>query len=472
MDIKQLKIDNLYGEYDCELNIESNVFILVGENGTGKSTVLAMLYYILKRKWRKLIDYYFDNISLIINNESFEFEKNDLIEYLDKHNNVNHKSKAGDIVKNYVLKNISRQEINILKENMESINPIVSKVSDGLRRDMRIAFPSRVIRAEILDLIYTDVDVEYKILNNPIRRLDVYLRRNLNIPILYLPTYRRIEHDLEKIIPYFSRDVFDRKSNLSVENVIDGELVNFGMSDVDNLIRESMSSLSSEFRNGMKELIGRYLQDILTHKYDSSLLKDEWDVESKNIDSILARVDADTLSVEIKREIQRKIKSANSSSSDIDIVVKYFILNLINLDKIQSNREEDVNNFVDICNNYLVNKKIIFDKIKFDIYIKSDLKKNTKSDEVEKIKWDVLSSGEKQIVSLFAKLILDKKDEFILIIDEPELSLSILWQENFLMDIAELKNCSGLFSVTHSPFIYKNKLKRYTQSIGRVLKVK
>ncbi|MEI7263770.1 AAA family ATPase [Pectobacterium carotovorum] len=469
MDIKQLKIDNLYGEYNCELNIKNNVFILVGENGTGKSTVLVMLYYILKRKWRKLIDYSFDDVSIIINDAEFKFSKDDLSTYLYKYN---HKSRSGTMIKDYVLRHFSLQEMNLLREDVESIDSITSSVSSGIRRDKGIVFPVNAIRSEILDLIYTDADVEYKTLNNPIRRLDVYLRRNLNIPILYLPTYRRIEHDLEKIIPEFSRDMFARKNSLNDESVIDGELVNFGMSDVDVLIRESMSTLSSEFRNGMKELIGRYLQDILTHKYDSSLLKNELDIENKNIDSILARVDADTLSSEIKREIQEKIKSASSSSSGIDIVVKYFILNLINLDKIQSNREEDVNNFVDICNNYLVNKKIIFDKIKFDIYIKSDLNRNAKNDEVEKIKWDVLSSGEKQIVSLFAKLILDKKDEFILIIDEPELSLSILWQEKFLMDIAELKNCSGLFSVTHSPFIYKNKLKRYTQSIGRVLKVK
>jgi predicted ATPase len=54
-------------------------------------------------------------------------------------------------------------------------------------------------------------------------------------------------------------------------------------------------------------------------------------------------------------------------------------------------------------------------------------------------------------------------------IDEPELSLSVPWQRQFLVDIVQGKFCSGLMAVTHSPFIYENELDDYTHGLGEFL---
>ena len=67
-----------------------------------------------------------------------------------------------------------------------------------------------------------------------------------------------------------------------------------------------------------------------------------------------------------------------------------------------------------------------------------------------------LSSGEKQIVSLFSKLYLESTEKSIVIIDEPELSLSISWQQMLLPDVYRSQNCNCLLTVTHSPFIFDN----------------
>ena len=75
----------------------------------------------------------------------------------------------------------------------------------------------------------------------------------------------------------------------------------------------------------------------------------------------------------------------------------------------------------------------------------------------------MLSSGEKQVVSLFSHIYLSGKKNYFVIIDEPELSISVLWQKRLLPDI--LKKCSGLIAVTHSPFIFDNELKRYAHSL-------
>jgi predicted ATP-binding protein involved in virulence len=44
------------------------------------------------------------------------------------------------------------------------------------------------------------------------------------------------------------------------------------------------------------------------------------------------------------------------------------------------------------------------------------------------------------------------------LIDEPELSLSIDWQQKILVDIASAPSCQQLLAITHSPFIFDNVL--------------
>ena len=91
--------------------------------------------------------------------------------------------------------------------------------------------------------------------------------------------------------------------------------------------------------------------------------------------------------------------------------------------------------------------------LSLEIYLISDTKQRRNI-----IKLAQLSSGEKQIISLFSKLYLEdngnKKN--IIIIDEPELSLSLKWQKMLLPDIIKTENCDLLLTVTHSPFIFDN----------------
>jgi predicted ATPase len=71
-----------------------------------------------------------------------------------------------------------------------------------------------------------------------------------------------------------------------------------------------------------------------------------------------------------------------------------------------------------------------------------------------------LSSGEKQIVSLFTHVYIGDGPGLIILIDEPELSLSVPWQKQLLPDIRRSDRCRFLAAVTHSPFIFDNEIKR------------
>ncbi|MDP1288106.1 AAA family ATPase, partial [Klebsiella pneumoniae] len=75
------------------------------------------------------------------------------------------------------------------------------------------------------------------------------------------------------------------------------------------------------------------------------------------------------------------------------------------------------------------------------------------------IELEDLSSGEKQIISLMAHIYLDDTREKIVLFDEPELSLSIEWQEHVLADIINSPSVVQLLAITHSPFVFNNELK-------------
>ena len=78
----------------------------------------------------------------------------------------------------------------------------------------------------------------------------------------------------------------------------------------------------------------------------------------------------------------------------------------------------------------------------------------------EEVELNDLSSGEKQVISLLARLYLYPEEKIVLI-DEPELSLSIDWQKRLLPDLLFSPSCAQLLAITHSPFIFDNELDPY-----------
>lgn len=68
---------------------------------------------------------------------------------------------------------------------------------------------------------------------------------------------------------------------------------------------------------------------------------------------------------------------------------------------------------------------------------------------------DALSSGEKHDFIMFYNLILGEKTGGVVLIDEPEISLHIVWQRTYLDKLIEICKMNGLQAIiaTHSPSI-------------------
>ncbi len=72
-----------------------------------------------------------------------------------------------------------------------------------------------------------------------------------------------------------------------------------------------------------------------------------------------------------------------------------------------------------------------------------------------------LSSGEKQLIILLAETLLRERRPYIYIADEPELSLHIEWQEKLVPVILEISPQAQIFFATHSPDI----VNRYGENV-------
>ncbi|MGB3692129.1 MAG: AAA family ATPase [Spirulinaceae cyanobacterium] len=130
----------------------------------------------------------------------------------------------------------------------------------------------------------------------------------------------------------------------------------------------------------------------------------------------------------------------------------------------QKEIDNSINKFKAVCNNYLIGKRVFYDESNIKIYLKSD-------NSTEPLPLNKLSSGEKQIISIFSKIYLsDVEERFIVLFDEPELSLSMIWQKKLLPDILDSNKCDFLLAVTHSPFIFGNELDKYAVGLNEYIK--
>lgn len=67
---------------------------------------------------------------------------------------------------------------------------------------------------------------------------------------------------------------------------------------------------------------------------------------------------------------------------------------------------------------------------------------------------DALSAGEKQFLIIMLTVLLEREREFIVFLDEPEISLHIEWQYRLIDMLTRLNPNAQFFLTTHSPSIF------------------
>jgi predicted ATPase len=264
--------------------------------------------------------------------------------------------------------------------------------------------------------------------------------------IMYFPTYRRVEENLDNF-------VYGDDKQLNSKN----ELLQFGMEDVQKQFNQIEQTIDRYLKEGFSKISSEILSQLVKGfpQVDPSFLSR---ITETDIEIILARVGSQ-LSTEDKDDIRKIVFDQNIDNPSLT----YFLQKLVEIYEQQKELDNSVKVFRDTCNRYLVDKELFYDESAIKIFIKSA--KNS-----AEIPLDKLSSGEKQIISIFSKIYLSEKESrFIVLFDEPELSLSMPWQKQLLPDILNSKKCTFLLAVTHSPFIFDNELDPYAVGLNEYI---
>ena len=249
-------------------------------------------------------------------------------------------------------------------------------------------------------------------------------------------------------------------SNLGIDiekDRVKSRLIQFGMTDVEKNIDTLLRTIKSVAITGFAKMTG-----VLLKQYLNSELSDfnNYKIEQNKLIIALARI-GDEIEEHDKQRIVELVNSLDIYNPENSYLLN-LIKNLIDSYEQQNEYDERVKTFALICNNYLNGKKYIYDETNVELGI---YKEKTK----KPISIQNLSSGEKQIISVFSKLYIENTENSIILFDEPELSLSIKWQNMFLPDIVNSGKCSTLIAVTHSPFIFDNEFDDLAKDMGSCL---
>jgi predicted ATP-dependent endonuclease of OLD family len=426
--IKSFEIIGLFGTDDIKIPFKDSVKILIGENGLGKTQVLNLFYFTLTKNFFRLSEYNFKNLTITFSDDKkIEISRKQVDELVDKI--------YKDPMVKELINEIGYSEFEMLRNKFLKDRKNWHRLEDNfIRSNTRIGrkFPiHHVFR------VFEELEMnEHKQSNVHFDKCKKDIANELNgIEILYFPTYRRVEEDLYNL-------GYD-EDELRIDQ--DNNLIQFGMGDV----KRRFNNIQNTIDKLLKEGLAQFTKDILNVVIDDSEPSDSLleKINNDDIEIILSRIGnslPDSQKIAVKRIIAEK-KFTNPLHA-------FLLQKLIDIYEKQKEIDNSVKIFRDACNKYLINKSVFYDESAIEIYIKS-----TRTN--DKIDLKHLSSGEKQIVSMLSNVYLSETDKrFLILFDEPELSLSMMWQKQLLPDILNSKKCDFLLAVTHSPFIFDNEL--------------
>lgn len=456
--IRKIHVRRLHGEKDIVLPIFNNCVIIVGDNGFGKTSLLNILYGIFNKDLKYLLDINFESISFEIEFTNscykvpWKYSIPDYIPNLAFNYVMGEKQLKifnflkDDLVSLYELKNANKQRRNnspfkvssrldnkFLK-NLESSYDLFDDDSSTIWNKFSNAQIKRIVNS-IVGL--SDESIEALLSKNKeFYELNQKLMQPaLTFQTLFLPTYRRIEQKSE----YFG-----------LEDVKDTS-INFGMEDVKLAIKNITDEIIQASVDWVSKVNGRIIDEILNIDETQANFNNS---DFKSIEKTLLRIDDKYLNPSSKQKIFNLIDT-NQISENTTLI--YYLKNMLKLHEEQNEKDNKLKQFAETCNKYLRNKRIIYDEFK----VKLSVLKNTG----EEIDFSLLSSGEKQIIAIFTRLILTNNKNIAIIFDEPEISISIEWQEMILQDIYNIPSCKFLIAATHSPFVFDNSLRKYVVDI-------
>ena len=410
--VEKVEIDGFWNRFDVGCQFNENVNIIIGRNGTGKTTFMNILHSVLSVDLTGLSE------------NDFKTAKITLIEGRKRKTIKVDKIERDDYPFPLVEYQISKK-----KKKLRLMGADERRVSPSMRR--RLYEESMELRQELDTL-------------TAVSSLSVYRLRNDD------------EHEVR-----------DRHGSRIVAPV------DYRLSQVLTGLTEFQLELAEQAQSVSESLQKDVLASILYGEDDANELGWELDFDKEKEQSRLvsAYTQLNAVDTSIRKKIRFHVSSIDKSINEIvnsdksntkkdrEIDIKPLealrkTRRIIDLSLGAKDKTKEIYSQIDLFLSTV--KKFISDK-KFS-FSSGRLVIENDYGEIDLTK---LSSGEKQLIILLVEALLQKNEEHIFLADEPELSLHIAWQKNIIPAIKEINPNAQIIVATHSPEVAS----KYKESI-------
>lgn len=414
MRIKEIKITGLFEMFDHNiiLNSEEHLTIIYGINGIGKTMLFKILDSFFKGEFDVLVNYPFKQLQIIYDNNNYFTTSIDEeflnIKYITANENFEYKIQKKKATEFYDLLIEEEKKIDIpgiitLEPNEFSDNVEFSDFKSGIEYSID----------EIIEKYKENLSENFLALYQ-------FLTIFLKTKIYFIETQRLFTFNYEDSVQTETVKIYSEK-----------------LSKLIQLFHNKYSELSKELEFSLgKRLINKQVQPFSNYIE----LKEEYEKleEKRNkLKSVGLFEDLKYEQFDIPKEIDETTRAILSVNiKDMKEKLKIF-------DELYGK----LSIFLDILNN----KRFSYKKISVHPQ-KGFVFTNNKGKE---LKVTELSSGEQHEIVLFYELLFEVPENSLVLIDEPEISLHIAWQKEFLddmTDIVKIRNFDILIA-THSPSI-------------------
>ena len=430
MRITKVSVKGLFGMFDHEipLNQESRITIIHGPNGVGKTVLMEMVHGLFHFDYEYIAGIPFDQLCItLIEGTKVSLERQ-LENQIDDHDStltISCTAETGEEFTSFVP---SATDDSALNERIMELDPNLIHVVMLWRKNYWLALGS------VKDLDIDDSD-HLKLLTNIAVRSEVFTRAEMlrKYPALLTEAYGKKPDWLMRVQ---SDTIPQLISTARLRHEFEkSELVWTWMINQMPALRGAQETSSEFYFPGSKDAVNDIPTDYqIPMDYFNAI--EQLEKYDKEIDEL-----AEVLNIEEVLSSEPAVELIEERISDL----VYFR----DLD-VQDSDYQKVKLFIDILNERLLFKTLGFDENR-------DLRIN--ADDGSNVHFSDLSSGEQHLVILYYRLLFKIEPDTLVMIDEPELSMNVVWQRNFLKDlqrITELGNFDVLIA-THSPQIIHDK---------------